>query len=102
MLSLLPFLAPLFGCAWHSAANFASLCNASVSPPTIEALAAGFPSYIKKMTAMSLFLKAEKQSLLVFLVLPINKEILVKFCHKENGVNSAANVEIGDSLQEIC
>lgn len=53
------------------------------------------------MTAMSLFLKAEKQSLLVFLVLPINKEILVKFCHKENGVNSAANVEIGDSLQEI-
>ena len=35
----------LGGCALHSAANFWSLCNASVSPPTMEAWAAGFPSY---------------------------------------------------------
>lgn len=34
----------LGGCALHSAANFWSLCIASVSPPTREALAAGFPS----------------------------------------------------------
>lgn len=46
MLSWLPSLLPLGGCAWHSAANFLSLSRASASPPTMEALAAGFPSYI--------------------------------------------------------
>lgn len=46
MLSLLPSLVSLCGWAWHSAANFLSLCNASVSPPTREALAAGLPSYM--------------------------------------------------------
>lgn len=45
MLSLAPFLDPLFGLALHSAANFRSLCKASVSPPTREALAAVFPFY---------------------------------------------------------
>lgn len=62
MLSLLPFLVPLFGCAWHSAANFVSLCNASVSPPTREALAAGLPSYMRTMMTLSLFRSRTKMS----------------------------------------
>lgn len=45
MLSWLP-LVPLGGCAWHSTANFWSLCSASASPPTIEAFAVAFPSCI--------------------------------------------------------
>lgn len=41
---MLSWLPPLGGCASHSAANFLSFCSASVSPPTIEALATAFPS----------------------------------------------------------
>lgn len=46
--------APLGGCAWHSAANFLSLCKASVSPPTREALAVEIPFYMPEMTILSI------------------------------------------------
>lgn len=44
MLSCFPSLKPLCGWASISAANFRSLCSASVSPPTMEELAADLPS----------------------------------------------------------
>lgn len=45
---MLSFAAPLGGCAWHSAANFFSLCSASVSPPTREPLAVDIPFYMTR------------------------------------------------------